>query len=41
MDVAFNVSEEQTADNLTTINLKDDITNIFLNPHLVTVSQVR
>lgn len=39
MDVAFNVSEEQTTLNRTTINLTDDITNIFLNPHLVTVSQ--
>ena len=41
MDVAFNESEEQTTLNLTTINLTDDITNIFLNPHLVAVSQVR
>ena len=41
MDVAFNGSEEQTTINVTTINLTADITNIFLNPHLVTVSQVR
>lgn len=39
MDVALNVSEEQTPANLTTINLKNDITNIFLNPHLVNISQ--
>ena len=39
MDVAFNESEDQTY-NLTA-SVKEDITNIFLNPHLVNISQVR